>query len=142
MKNRPSQLSACIDANVYISAIAFGGKLLRVMERALSREFLLISGTNILHEVRRNLLGKLALEKARVDRFLDDVSAVSSVFVPSGSINATANEGDNLVLEVALMGGADILVTGDKKHLLPLGTFQGITIEPPSAFLARLDATK
>jgi predicted nucleic acid-binding protein len=40
------------------------------------------------------------------------------------------------------MGGADVLVTGDKKHLLPLKEFQGIVIEPPSAFLSRLDAMK
>lgn len=143
MKNRSGgQLSACVDANVYVSAIAFGGKPLKVIGRALSREFLLIGGTNILQEIRRNLLGKLDLEKTRVDRFLDDISAISSVFVLSGTIQATANEGDNLVLEVALIGGADILVTGDKKHLLPLGNFQGVVIEPPSAFLERLDAVR
>ena len=142
LKSSPIQLSACIDANVYISAIAFGGKPLKVVEKALNREFLLISADNILQEVRRNLLGKLALEKDRVNRFLDDVSAVSSIFVPDGAINVTANKGDNLVLEVSLMGGADVLVTGDKKHLLPLEIFQGIVIEPPSAFLARLDAAK
>jgi putative PIN family toxin of toxin-antitoxin system len=139
---RNSQLSACIDSNVYISAIAFGGKPLKVLERALNREFLLVTGDNILAEVRRNLLGKLDLEKERVELFLSDISTVSSVFVPSGSLNTTSNEGDNLVLEVALMGGADVLVTGDKKHLLPLGEFQGIVIEPPSAFLSRLDAIK
>jgi putative PIN family toxin of toxin-antitoxin system len=142
LKNKADQLSACVDANVYISAIAFGGKPLKVVERALNREYLLIAGANILTEVRRNLLGKLGLEKDRVDQFLTDVSAVSSVFVPSGGVDATTNAGDNLVLEVALMGGADVLVTGDKKHLLPLGSFHGITIEPPSAFLARLDAIK
>ena len=140
MRSSPSQISACIDANVYISAIAFGGKPLKIIERALDREFLLICGANILREARKNLLGKLGLEKPRVDQFLDDISTVASVFVPSGTIQETTNEGDNLVLEVALMGGADVLVTGDKKHLLPLGTFQGIVIEPPSAFLARLDA--
>jgi len=112
------------------------------LERALNREFLLITGDNILAEVRRNLLGKLALKKDRVDWFLSDISTVSSVFVPSGSVNATTNEGDNLVLEVAIMGGADVIVTGDRKHLLPLKEFQGIAIEPPSAFLARLDAIK
>lgn len=142
MKNRPGQLSACVDANVFISAIGFGGKPLKVVERALNREFLLVTGANILSEVRRNLLVKLGLEKGRVDWFLSDISAVSSVFVPSGSVTATSNEGDNLVLEVALMGGADVLVTGDKKHLLPLREFQGIVIEPPSAFLSRLDAAR
>ncbi len=142
LRNRPGQLSAGIDSNVYISAIAFGGKPLKVLERALNREFLLITGDNILAEVRHNLLGKLDLEKDRVDWLLSDISTVSSVFVPGGSINATTNVGDNLVLEVAMMGGADVLVTGDKKHLLPLKEFQGITIEPPSAFLSRLDAIK
>jgi putative PIN family toxin of toxin-antitoxin system len=137
-----SQISACIDANVFISAIAFGGKPLKVFERALNRDFLLITGGNILNEVRRNLIGKLGLKKERVDQFLADVSLVSSVFAPSGAIDVTVNEGDNLVLEVALMGGADVLVTGDKKHLLPLKIYQGIVIEPPSAFLARLDAAK
>jgi putative PIN family toxin of toxin-antitoxin system len=137
-----ADISACIDANVYISAIAFGGKPLKVVERALNREYHLVCGENILREVERNLIGKLAIEKSRVNRFLDDISAVASVFVPSGTVDATMNEGDNLVLEVAVMGGADILVTGDKKHLLPLGTFQSITIEPPSAFLVRLDAAK
>jgi putative PIN family toxin of toxin-antitoxin system len=131
LKNRGDKLSACIDANVYISAIAFGGKPLRVVERALSREFLLVTGANILHEVRRNLLGKLELDRNRVEWFLADISEVSSVFVPGGSINVTKNAGDNLALEVALMAGADVLVTGDKKHLLPLKTFEGIVIEPP-----------
>jgi len=47
LKNKSSgQLSACVDANVYISAIAFGGKPLKIIERALSREFLLISGAS------------------------------------------------------------------------------------------------
>ena len=140
LKSRPSRLSACVDSNVYISAIAFGGKPLKVVERAMNREFLLVTGANILKEVRRNLLGKLSLEQRRVDSFLSDISAVSSVFVPSGTVSATDNEGDNLVLEVAMMGGADVLVTGDKKHLLPLGTFQGIVIESPSVFLLRLDS--
>jgi len=49
---------------------------------------------------------------------------------------------DSLVLEVAIMGGADVLVTGDKKDLLPLKVFQGIVIEPPSYFLVRLDTFK
>ena len=40
------------------------------------------------------------------------------------------------------MGKCDVLVTGDKKHLLPLNPFQGIIIESPSHFLKRLDSLK
>lgn len=129
--------SVCIDANVYISGIAFGGNPLKVLQRALNRDFFLITSPQILEEVQRNLLGKLELPKERVERFLDDIATVSSIFVPMGKIKLIQHHGDSLVLETAIMGGATLLVTGDRKHLLPLGTFQGITIEPPSKFLAR-----
>ncbi len=125
-----------------ISGIAFGGKPLKVLERTLSRNFLHVSGTNIFEEVRKNLISKLVLNKAMVDRFLNDLSDVSTVFVPKGETNYIENEPDNLVLEVALAGGCDVLVTGDRRHLLPLSPFQGMIIEPPSKFLARLDALK
>ncbi len=53
-------------------------------------------------------------------------------------VSYIAHKADNLVLETALMANADILVTGDKKDLLPLKVFNGVIIEPPSAFLDRL----
>ena len=136
------KITACIDANVYISGIAFGGKPLKVLERALNRDFLLVTGPNILAEVEKNLLGKLGLNKTRVERFLADIAEVSSVFVPRGDVSYIEHTKDNLVLELALVGDCDVLVTGDKKHLLPLGNFRGILIEPPSAFLARLDVSR
>ncbi|MBI2605673.1 MAG: putative toxin-antitoxin system toxin component, PIN family [Deltaproteobacteria bacterium] len=132
------KVSACIDANVLISAIAFGGKPLEVLERALNREFHVVTGPNILSEVRRNLLGKLALNPRLVDAFLDDFTDVSSVLVPQGNIHSISHPGDNLVLELALIGGCDVIVTGDRKHLLPLSPFKGVIIEPPSKFLVRL----
>jgi len=82
-------------------------------------------------------LGKLELDKQRVKQFLHDIIEVSSVFVPIGKIKLIPHEADSLVLETAIIGGANLLVTGDKKHLLPLKIFQGIEIEPPSIFLAR-----
>ena len=136
------KLTACLDANVYISGIAFGGKPLEILERAFNRDFLLVTGPNILQEVRRNLLNKLQIRPSRIDLFIADISDNSSIFVPSGQITFIGHKADNLVLELALMSGCDVLVTGDKKHLLPLKKFQGIIIEPPSHFLRRLDAQK
>jgi predicted nucleic acid-binding protein len=101
-----------------------------------------VTGPNIISEVRRNLLGKLELEQQHVDTFLDDLLQVASVFVPEGKIHLISHKGDNLVLELALIGGCDVLVTGDRKHLLPLSPFKGLLIEPPSRFLVRLDQSK
>jgi uncharacterized protein len=133
------QLAACLDSNVFISGIGFQGIPLRLIERALRREFHLITSVIILEEVRRNLVGKLDVDPSKVDPLLEAILSVSSAFVPSGKYRYIEHEADNLVLEVALMGGADVLVTGDKRHLLPLNPFIGMILEPPSKFLARLD---
>ncbi len=79
-------ITACLDANVCISGIAFGGRPLKVLEHALNREFHLVIGPNIIQEVRKNLLGKLGLKSSRVDQFLSDISDVASIFVPSGDV--------------------------------------------------------
>ena len=133
-------LSACLDSNVFISGIAFRGIPLRLIERAIRRDFQLITSVIILEEVRRNLIGKLNIDAAKVNPLLEDILAVSSAFVPSGKHKYIEHEADNLILEIALMGGADVLVTGDRRHLLPLNPFMGLAVEPPSKFLARLDS--
>ncbi|MGL6136323.1 MAG: putative toxin-antitoxin system toxin component, PIN family, partial [Planktothrix sp.] len=43
---------------------------------------------------------------------------------------------DNMVLECAVMGHANYIVTGDKKHLLPLQNYQGIEIVKAADFLS------
>jgi len=61
---------AYLFSKVIISAIAFGGKPLEILKRALCREFLLIMGPNITTEVRRNFVGKLGLKMDQVDLVL------------------------------------------------------------------------
>lgn len=127
----------CLDVNVIVSAVAFGGTPLKVLERALLRDFHLILGPNIIGTTQRILVKKLGLKVSRVNRLMDDLMAVASVFAPEGSMHPTPDEEDNLVLEVAVLGDCDVLVIGDKQHLLPLKSYRGITIEPPSKFLTR-----
>lgn len=44
---------------------------------------------------------------------------------------------DNKIIECAVAAGADAIVTGDKKHLLPIRSFQGIKIVEIAEFLNR-----
>ena len=136
---KSNTLTVCIDANIYISGIAFGGKPLKVLEFALDRKFYLVTSLVILVEVKRNLVKKLEFTETEVDRLLDEIIQVSTIYEPAGNVQYIDHKQDNLVLETALLGNADILVTGDKKDLLPLKVFHGIIIEPPSAFIARLE---
>jgi predicted nucleic acid-binding protein len=45
------------------------------------------------------------------------------------------------VLECAVAGEADVIVTGDRKHLLPPGSYAGIPILSPREFLDALNRT-
>lgn len=73
----------------------------------------------------------------KLDQFLFDFLEVSTVLTPPGTLIATGYAPDDLVLETAILGGCQVLVTGDKQHLLPLNPYHGLTIEPPSEFLKR-----
>ena len=128
-----------MDANVVISAAAFGGIPGEILRRLFVEDFLHVTSPNIIEEVRRNLTTKLKMSEFLADVFLGEVIENSSYLNPTGHLKVISYLPDNLVLELAIMGKCDVLVTGDKKHLLPLNPFQGIIIESPSRFLKRLD---
>jgi uncharacterized protein len=45
---------------------------------------------------------------------------------------------DNMIVATAVKAGADYLVTGDRRHLLALGEYEGIKIVSPRRFLELL----
>lgn len=45
---------------------------------------------------------------------------------------------DDQVLAAAVAAQADFIVTGDRRHLLPLGSYQGIEIVSPAQVLQRI----
>ena len=47
---------------------------------------------------------------------------------------------DNLILACAVEASADYLVTGDRRHLLPIKQFRGTRIVNAASFLSDLDA--
>lgn len=64
--------------------------------------------------------------------------AADMVFPSERATGATPDPFDEMILECALAAEADCIVTGDKKHLLPLGLYRDIPILTPAEFLRRL----
>lgn len=60
------------------------------------------------------------------------------VFPNERAGGATPDPGDEKVLECSLASEAEVIVTGDKKHLLPLGRFHDADIVSPAEFLRRI----
>ena len=57
------------------------------------------------------------------------------VFPSDRATGATPDPDDEMILECALAGEADYIVTGDKKHLLPLREYRGVQIINAAEFL-------
>jgi putative PIN family toxin of toxin-antitoxin system len=68
--------------------------------------------------------------------------AATLVFPVERATGATSDPSDEIILECALAAEADAIVSGDKKHLLPLRQFRGIPIFSPADFLRSLPASQ
>ena len=66
------------------------------------------------------------------------VSLVAPVSVPRVVLN---DADDDHVIAAAVVARAELIATGDRKHLLPIGTHQGIAIVTAREVLDRLEST-
>ncbi len=81
---------------------------------------------------------KLGLDADQIALLIKEVRGVASVVDPSDKISVIEqDETDNRILECAVEAKADVLVTGNLKHIRPLASFQGIDIVTPREFLTK-----
>ena len=127
------------DTNVYVSAIVFGGNCEAILALARAGVVELFISPTLLRELRSVLTNTFDWPEARTREALAEVARLTTVLRPtirfSGLVTA---EADHRVLECAVTARADVLVTGDKKHLQPLKGFRGIRVVSPRAFLDEL----
>ena len=63
-----------------------------------------------------------------VNAYLEEIVLLSEIVFPKGDLDIIkVDPSDNVVIETALLGNADVIVTGDR-HLLSLGYYEGIRI--------------
>ncbi len=80
---------------------------------------------------------KLNFTDSQITDTLFDLLSFLQVVKISNTLNVIITDpDDNMVLECAVMGHANYIVTGDKKHLLPLKSYQGIEIVNAADFLS------
>jgi putative PIN family toxin of toxin-antitoxin system len=75
------------------------------------------------------------VDDSRRRAFVADLGLTAVQVELSGLIRVCRDPDDDKLLEIAVVGRADCLVTGDQ-DLLVLGPFQGIPILTPAGFLA------
>ncbi|OGQ18604.1 MAG: putative toxin-antitoxin system toxin component, PIN family [Deltaproteobacteria bacterium RIFCSPHIGHO2_02_FULL_40_11] len=129
-------LKVCIDTNVWISGLLYSGVPAEVVDLALKKKFELILSKFILDELEKKLIHKFELNPKLASQLIFRIAEVAALYEPKGLFHVVSNmHADNLILETAWIGKAQYLVTGDRKHLLPLEFFKNVEIISPSDFL-------
>jgi len=116
---------------VYISALLFNGIPGQILDMASKNELTLITSDEIILETTRILKEKFDWPRHNTDKFIRRLSGISENIKPGNKLNVIKErESDNRVLECAVCGNANLIVSGDK-HLLKLKKYENIPIVRP-----------
>ncbi len=105
-----------VDANVYISALVFGGVPQQVLDWISSRGLDLFICQPIMDEVTGTLLEKFDWSHREVKTFLPPLWERCIVIKPDIRLEICSDPDDDRVLECAEAARADLLITGNSKH--------------------------
>ena len=123
-----------LDTNIVASGLLWHGKPAQLIDAAKADEVEVCTSRILLAELARILRrDKFAKVVSATGLSVDDLVmgyAELATLVTPTPIPPTIlrDPDDDHVLACALAAGADLIVSGDKKHLLVIGSYQGIPI--------------
>ena len=136
-----------LDTNVVLSALLWRGTPHHLLATIGQRSsILLYSSTALLEELadvltRPSATKRLALIGRSAREVLADyVEAIELVEPASVPRVVVGDVDDDQVIAAAIAARADLIVSGDRKHLLPLGSHQGIDIVDAAEAVRRIAA--
>ena len=119
-----------IDTNVYISGTFWTGSPKQLLIMASRKQFITLVSQGILDEIidiltREDKPFRLSIEEAK--RVVHKILEYAVMVTPIQRFTVCKDEKDNMVLECAINGKADFIVTGDS-DLLALKKYEGMQI--------------
>ena len=122
------------------SAAIAGGPPRRILALAERGRIDLVVPDLVEVELIRVLRDKRRWRPARIEAFQAQfVGAIAETpAAPDRAEPLTGDSDDDRILACAVESHVDVLVSGNKRHLLPLGSSQGVRILTPQALLAEL----
>ena len=106
------------DTNILISALLFpGGQGQQALERILEGKDHLLISQPILYELLEVLGRKFSRDREEISRVAIFLGDLGEMIQPRSKIHVLKDEADNRILECAVAGQADTIVTGDRAML-------------------------
>jgi len=116
------------DTNILVSALVFpGGRADAALRRIVKEQDQLIISKAILAELLRVLGSKFSRDSEELAHVAVFLSELALTVKPRRRLQVVKDEPDNRILECALTGRAEVIVTGDHS-LLALGEYKGVRI--------------
>jgi putative PIN family toxin of toxin-antitoxin system len=123
-----------LDTNVLLSAFIFGGNPEKLFELARTKRIQLLVSPSILAEFAARLRDKFLWEDEDIADAVRTIGYCSELIKSKSRISVLSDDPDNRVLECAVEGNADFIVSGDH-HLLDLKKFRTVRIVKASQFI-------
>ena len=131
-------LRVVLDSSVLISVIISPtGSSGRAWAAARQKQFQLVASPYIVAEVARFLRNRLLWSEEKIVRQLKQISRAADMIQPTTSLQVVRDPKDNPIVECAVDGKADMLVSIDK-DLLALKVYDNIPILHVADLLATL----
>lgn len=121
-----------LDSNVFISAALKGTFSEAIIKLAIKTDFIiLISSEEILKEVEKKLQSKFHWQEFDIRLFINEIRKICHIIEINEKVSViTRDPDDNKILECAVSGNADLIVSADQ-DLIKLKGFKGIAIVHP-----------
>lgn len=134
-----------LDTNVVVSALLWRGTPYTLLRAAVEGMLTLCTSKELLAELREvlgreHLLARLDLQSSSVDQALSLYGALAVSVTPTLVPGVVlADPDDDHVIAAAVTAKADLIVSGDR-HLLDIGSHEGIRIATPAEAVRMLAA--
>ena len=131
-------LKVVLDTNVLISAIVFGGKPEQIVKRVQEGSITPVITPILVAELTEILIKKFHFTTDKIMLVEELIKENFEVVHPSQIVHVLSDEDDNRVLEAALKGDCNYIVTGDN-DLLDLKLYKNIMVITPTNFLSNIE---
>ena len=117
-----------LDSNILISAFFWDGNERSILRDCRKGKLHLVLSDFILEEVNRVLQQKFGVEEHLSRSYIREIFRFSEIVITKGIIDIIEEDpSDNRVIETAVIGKVDFLITGDK-HLIKIKEYQDVQI--------------
>ena len=141
-------LRLVLDTNIVVAGLLWNGPARRLLEAAIEGEVELFSSVLLLDELAHSLgypkfAARIESSGTSIAALMAQYTALASLVLPASVPRVVANDADDdHVIAAAVAARAELIVTGDRKHLLPIGSHEGIAIVTAREIVDRLDARR